>query len=138
MRRNVGVAAVEGKSVDAPVGLKKGDLFRLLTVGNIVNFKSRRLLFLTAISFEIHQHDIAAHSHLVRMHALRNFNLSYDLRMLGIFHIEDGCPMGWIHVADEGVAVLDDDLPAACNIRPSDLLYVFADTKVRRVTVSLA
>src|SRR5215467_8807787 len=37
MRRDVGVAAVEGETVHAPVGLKKGDLFRLLTVGNIVN-----------------------------------------------------------------------------------------------------
>jgi len=46
--------------------------------------------------------------------------------------------MGWVHVADEGVAVLDYDLPAACNIRASDLLYVLADTKLRRVTVSLA
>src|SRR5262245_2219621 len=135
MSRNIGVTAIEGKSVHAPVGLKKSDLLGLLTVGNIVNLKSRRLLFFAAIPFEVHQHDIATHSHLVRMHALRNFNLSDDLRMLGIFHIEDARPMRWVHVADEGVAVLDDDLPAACNIRASDLLYVFAHTKVRRVTV---
>ena len=41
-------------------------------------------------------------------------------------------------MTDEGVAVLDDDLPAACNIRASDLSYVFAYTKLRCVTVSLA
>src|SRR5262245_48533723 len=138
MGRDVGVPAVEGETMHAPVGLKKGDLFRLITSGNIVNFKSRRLLFFAALSFPVDQHDIAAHSHLVRMHALRDFNLSDYLWMLGIFHIEDGCAMGWVHVADEGVAVLDYDLPAACNIRASDLLYVFADTKLRCVALSLA
>src|SRR5262245_23008216 len=138
MRRNVGVAAVEGKSVDAPVGLKKGDLFGLLTVGNIVNFKSRRLFFFAAIAFQVYQHDIAAHSHLVRVHALRNFNLSNDLRMLGIFNIDDACPMRWVHVTDEGVAVLDYNLPPACDIRASDLPYVFTDSKLGCVAVSMA
>src|SRR5262249_39896860 len=138
MRRDVGVAAVEGETMHAPVGLKKGDLFRLLTVGNIVNFKSCRLLFFAAVSFQVHQHDIAAYSHLVRMHALRDFNLSDDLRMLGIFHIDDACPVRRGPVTDEGVAVLDCDLPAACNIRASDLSYVFTDSKLGRVTVSLA
>src|SRR5262245_41457535 len=54
MRRDIVVTAVEGKSVHAPAGLKKGDLFRLLTVGNIINFKSRRLLFFAAIPFQVH------------------------------------------------------------------------------------
>ena len=72
------------------------------------------------------------------MHALRDFNLSDDLRVLGIFDIDDACPVRRVHVPDEGVAVLDYDLPAACNIRASDLSYVFADSKLWRVTVSLA
>jgi hypothetical protein len=43
-----------------------------------------------------------------------------------------------IHVADERVAVLDDDLPAASHVRASDLSHVLADTKLRRIAVSLA
>ena len=46
--------------------------------------------------------------------------------------------MRWVHVADERVAVLDYDLPATRHIGASDLSYVFADTKLRRIAVSLA
>ena len=138
MRRDVGVAAVEGEPMHAAVGLKKSDLFGFFPVGNIVNFESRRLLLFAAISFQVHQHDIAAYPHLVRMHALRDFNLSDNLRMLWIFDIEDRRPMRRVHVADERVAVLDYDLPATRHIRASDLSYVFADTKLWRIAVLLA
>ena len=43
-----------------------------------------------------------------------------------------------VHVADERVAVFDHDLPATRHIRASDLSYVFADTKLGRIAVSLA
>ena len=43
-----------------------------------------------------------------------------------------------IHVADEGIAVLDYHLPATRHIRASDLSYVFADTKLWRIAVFLA
>ena len=46
--------------------------------------------------------------------------------------------MGWVHVPDEGIAVLDYDLPATRHIRASDLPYVFADTKLWRIAVLLA
>src|SRR5688500_15707115 len=81
MRRDVSVAAVEGKSMHAAVGLDEGDLFWLLPIGNIVDFESGGLLLFAPISFQIHEHDIAADANLMRMHALGNFNLRDNLRM---------------------------------------------------------
>src|SRR5678815_1247093 len=72
------------------------------------------------------------------MYALRDFNLSDNLRMLWIFDIEDRRSMRRIHVTDERVAVIDYDLPATRHIRASDLSYVFADTKLWRIAVLLA
>ena len=66
----------------AAVGLQKGDLFGFFAVGNIVDLQSRRLFLFAPVSLQVHQHDIAAYPHLVRMHALRDFNFSDDLRML--------------------------------------------------------
>jgi hypothetical protein len=43
-----------------------------------------------------------------------------------------------VHVTDERVAVLDYDLPATGHVRASDLSYVFANTKLRRIAVPLA
>jgi hypothetical protein len=57
--------------------------------------------------------------------------------MFGIFHIKDRRPMGRIHVADKRVAVLDHDLPAARQIRASDLPYIFTETKLWRIAVLL-
>jgi hypothetical protein len=39
---------------------------------------------------------------------------------------------------DEGVTVLDYNLPAARYIRASDLPYIFADAELGRIAVSLA
>jgi hypothetical protein len=61
------------------------------------------------------------------MHAMRDFNLSDDLRVLGIFDIDDACPVRRVHVSDEGVAVFDYNLSAACHIRAFDLPHVFTD-----------
>src|SRR5262249_23953263 len=91
-----------------------------------------------AVSLQVDEHYVAADPHFVRVHALRNFNLSDDLRVPGIFDVDDACPMRRVHMTAEGVAVLDFDFPPPRNIPASDLPYVFADSKLGCVTVSLA
>jgi hypothetical protein len=69
---------------------------------------------------------------------LGDFNVRDDFRVLGIFDIEDRRAMRRVHVADERIALLNDNLPAAGHIRPSDLSHFFSDTKLRSVPVPFA
>ena len=67
----------------------------------------------------------------MRVHALGDFDLGDDFRLLGIFDVEDRCAMGRVHMADIGVTVFDDDLAAAGQVGAADQFHVLADAKFR-------
>ena len=59
------------------------------------------------------------------MHALGNFNLRDNFRVLRVFHVKNRRAMRRIHVTDECIAVLDDDLPAPRYVGSADQFYIF-------------
>ena len=67
------------------------------------------------------------------MHALGNLDLRDDLRMFGIFDVENRRAVGRVHMADIGVAILDDDLAAAGQVGAADEFYIVADAKLRQI-----
>ncbi len=74
-----------------------------------------------AMTLDIGDHQIARHPHLVGVRVMiHRRDLRDDARIGGIADIDDGGAVRRRHVADIGIAVLDDHLAAAGNVEMPD------------------
>ncbi len=107
-------------------GLEKGDLARLALVGNVEDLKASLRLFFGPEALVVDEHDIAAHSHFVGMNAFGHFQLSHELGVLRIAHVDDRSSERRVDMADIGIAVFDHDRAATGKIHPPDHLDLIA------------
>ena len=89
VRGKVGVAAVEGKSMDAFFRcFEEGDFARLGAIGDVEHFETGLGFLLGFVALIVDQHHIAAHAHFVRMNPFGHFEPGDQLWMFGIAHVD--------------------------------------------------
>ena len=74
------------------------------------------------VIFIVDEHDVAVDANLVGVVVRRHLQAGKNSGIRGVRDIQDGGPVGLIHMADIGVIAIHDDLTAAGNI---DMTYSF-------------
>ena len=131
LRRDVGVAAVEGEAVHAVAGAApEPDLLRLRRVGHVVDAKADRLRHLlggerrplgTRRVLAVHQHQAIGDADLVGVDAGCGRHVRDLARVFRIADIDDRGAGRLVDMADVGVVAIHHDLPAALAIEVPDL-----------------
>jgi hypothetical protein len=113
-RRDVGVAAVVGETMHAFARrLVNGDLARFGAIGDVENLQSGLEFLFRLVALVVDQHDIATDAHFVRVQPFGDLYMRDDFGVLRILDIDDRRAVRRVHMADVGVAVLDDHRTAA-------------------------
>ena len=121
--REVGVPAVEGEAVDAlSRGLEERHLAGVGRVRDVEDLEASLGVVIVLVALVVDDHNAVAHRGFVGVDPRRHIELSHELGILRIAHVDDGSSVRRVHVPHVGETLVHLDLAAAGQVHAGHLL----------------